>query len=250
MIRTFKDNRLITVDSLREAFQISVSGQPVISLTGAGGKTTTIRRLAEEYVKDDMPVIITTTTHMLMENVPWMLLEPSMVKAGLILKREKRLLAGTKSENGKISMPQETFLKDLLEMGSPVLIEADGAKRLPIKVQGENEPVLLKETTHIINVYGLDALGKRLKDVCFRSSFAAKILKCSEEDIVKEKEIAKLAMEFKQRKAGESGKVQYHVLLNKADTQEDIKRAENICFLLADEGMTDITVTGMDEKEG
>ncbi len=41
---------------------------------------------------------------------------------------------------------------------------------LPLKVPGEQEPVLLPQTTHVFSVYGMDALDqKKLEEICFRS---------------------------------------------------------------------------------
>ena len=43
---------------------------PIISVLGAGGKTTTIRRMTEEFAQLKRKVIVTTTTHMRVEEDP------------------------------------------------------------------------------------------------------------------------------------------------------------------------------------
>ena len=54
-------------------------------------------------------------------------------------------------------------MKKLMELAEQilVLIEADGARRLPLKVPAEHEPVIPEMTTHVLSVYGLDSIGKR-----------------------------------------------------------------------------------------
>ena len=51
--------------------------------------------------------------------------------------------------------------------GGIVLVEADGAKELPCKVPEEWEPVIPKQTTQVVAVYGLDAIGKHLQKLVF-----------------------------------------------------------------------------------
>ena len=46
-----------------------------------------------------------------------------------------------------------------------MLIEADGAKCLPLKVPAEHEPVILPETTHVLSLYGMDAVGGVMEKV-------------------------------------------------------------------------------------
>ena len=40
------------------------------------------------------------------------------------------------------------------------MIEADGAKRLPLKVPGEWEPVIPDFTDLVVGVIGMDAVGR------------------------------------------------------------------------------------------
>ena len=76
----------------------------------------------------------------------------------------------------KLGCLPEMFLEQIWKMGIPVLIEADGARRLPLKVPAGHEPVIHPRTTHVLSVYGLDAVGAALKDVCFREELAEKLL--------------------------------------------------------------------------
>ena len=63
---------------------------------------------------------------------------------------------------------------------------------LPLKVPGEQEPVLLPQTTHVFSVYGMDALDQKLEEICFRSEKSAELLGKQPEDQVTEEDIISL----------------------------------------------------------
>lgn len=242
MVKNYQEGLLTEKDSLSEALNIKINN-PVISVTGAGGKTTLIRILAEEYRRKKIPVIVTTTTHMLAEDSPWFLLEPSIDKAVKLLESEGMVWVGMPAENGKMKALPDEFLDRLTTFGYPLLIEADGAKKLPLKVPAGHEPVIIPKTTHVLGVYGLDAVGSPLKEVCFRRDIAAEILDAKMTDDVKEEDIAKLAFDSRGGKKGVLPYMEYRVVLNKAD---NIRREQTACRIgrLAEkQGFTGITVT-------
>lgn len=218
---------------------------PVISVTGAGGKTTMITKLAWEYRKKHIPVIVTTTTHMKIEDAPWFVLESSMETVMDVLSQEGMAWVGIPAEEGKMKAPPGWLFEQLLNCGCVVLIEADGAKRLPLKAPAEHEPVILKETTHVVYVCGLDAAGKPFQEVCFRPVLAAEILHKGITDRVCPEDILNLAFCFKGGKKGVLPTMKYSVILNKADTWEREQTASKICSLAEMRGMTDILVTAL-----
>lgn len=262
MVKKYQSERLVLKSSLLESIGVSLpachgkvsssvlqSVVPVISVIGAGGKTTTIRRLAKEYTDKRIPVIVTTTTHMLAENEPWFLLEPSLEKAKSILERQGMVWLGVSDSISKMKAPPRELLKRLLEWGYPLLIEADGAKRLPLKAPAEHEPVLLPETTHVVNIYGLDALGMELGKICFRADFAAKILKKKMTDHVQAKDIVALALDHQGGRKSISPGMRYHVILNKADTPGREEAAKDICRFANKQGFTELTITGYERQD-
>jgi hypothetical protein len=84
--------------------------------------------------------------------------------------------AGMQNGIHKISpLPPEEFEK-LRSVCDMLFIEADGAKMKPIKAPDTYEPVLPASTDVIMVSAGLDALGGRLEDVCFRKERAVEIL--------------------------------------------------------------------------
>ncbi len=154
---------------LCEALQVQ-KGE-VVALVGAGGKTTAMYRLGRELAGQGRRVIITTTT---------MIQEPTLQAGeGLVVEEDReRALALTQETLGQSHLvtlvarrlPIEFKLKgvppewiaSLRPLADVVLIEADGSKRLPLKAPAAHEPVIPEETTLLVPVAGMDAVGQPL----------------------------------------------------------------------------------------
>lgn len=121
----------------------------VTAIIGAGGKTTLLLRLAEELSRSGT-VIITTTTHIFPpQNMPFS--ETAALPAPV-------LCVGTPCEQGKLIAPREP-IGLLARYADYVLVEADGAKRLPIKAHAVHEPVIPAEAEQVICVVGASGLN-------------------------------------------------------------------------------------------
>lgn len=231
--------------------------RPVISAVGAGGKTTILHLLAEEYVRAGIPVLVTTTTHILKEGRPFFLTGYSEAKIRNVLERYGQAWIGDSAPEGKLmKLPDDGFEK-LIKLagqilsertgrleGIPVLIEADGAKRLPLKVPAEHEPVIPEMTTHVLSVYGLDSIGKKIEETVFRPERAEILLNKNRTECVTAQDIARLAAHQNAgRKACPENAV-YTVVLNKADSEKERHAALEICRMLAGRGIRRIIVTG------
>jgi len=247
MIYSFRDGRLCEVSSLRQAAGLTGIPSPVVSAAGAGGKTSAIRRLAQEYIESGQRVIVTTTTHMMVEDRPWFLLEPSAEKMGELLAAYGQAWVGTPAPGGKMQGVPCEFLDKIWKMGLPVLIEADGARKLPLKVPGEQEPVILPETTHVLSVYGLDAVGQRIEDVCFRPERAAELLDKKITERVTAEDIAFLAASDRAGRKGCPPEAVYTVVLNKADDRKRRECALEICGLLCGKEIGNVIVSCYEE---
>lgn len=140
----------------------------IISVIGAGGKTTLIHRLAEDYKKKNKKVLICTTTHMFREAET----DISCDVEQIIRKLEQRgiCMAGRidrENHDKIVSLPEE-ILKSAMRYADVVLIEADGSKHLPVKYPGAHEPVIYQNSTKIILVMGLWTLGQPINKTVFR----------------------------------------------------------------------------------
>ena len=153
--------------------------KPVISLVGAGGKTTCAYLLAEELAGEGKKVLVTTTTHMEHPNFLGRngAIDQSPEEIAAALEKSPIVTAGTSGLGGMKmrALPEEVF-GAVLPYFDAAVIEADGSKRHPFKVPASHEPVIRKETTHIMILAGMPAMGRPLCRVCFRMEEAEKLL--------------------------------------------------------------------------
>ena len=126
----------------------------IVSLVGGGGKTTLLYAMAAHCARKGWRVLVTTTTH---------IRQP----AAALWQAGHYAVIGTPAENGKLTLPQPQLLRRMAQADA-VFIEADGAKHYPCKLPAAHEPVLLPQSDIVLAVAGLSALGKPLREVCFR----------------------------------------------------------------------------------
>lgn len=138
-----------------------------LAFVGGGGKTTAMFQLARQF---ETPVIVTTTTHLAIDqgrlaDVHFILTEdapfPELEQA--IHEHQVVLLTGEPHADERLgSIPSHilTQLKSFAdEHGIPVLIEADGSRKLPIKAPAEKEPVIPDWVNVVCVVVGLSSVG-------------------------------------------------------------------------------------------
>lgn len=236
MIEKWEKGRLCPFPSILEALDICPKAAERISVAGAGGKTSLIKCLVSEYSSLNIPAVVTTTTHMYAEKKPYFVLEPTQEKIEEVLQKEGKIFLGKKTDNGKMQMPDEKWMDLLMGWKCPVLIEADGARHMPLKVPGENEPVFCRGTGRILYVYGMDAVGRPLGEVCFRAKDAAHMLKKEVYEPVFPQDIARLAMEANGAKKGVNKGIPFTLILNKTDLPGKRETAQKICKILKELG--------------
>lgn len=155
----------------------------ITCVVGSGGKTTLIHKLASDYRKQGKTVLITTTTHMY--NEPDTLVTDDPNEIIKCLKENKFAFAGCPSEEpSKIKALSAATLHAVISYADEVLIEADGSRGLPIKMPGENEPVIYPECDRVIVVSSLNAIGKPAGEVVHRPSLAFPILGIDEATLI------------------------------------------------------------------
>ncbi|MGL4392305.1 MAG: selenium-dependent molybdenum cofactor biosynthesis protein YqeB [Fusobacteriaceae bacterium] len=170
-----------------EIFQVEKGD--VITVTGGGGKTSLIFKLADE-LKSLGNVLVTTTTKLF---IP----EPSQyeriflagnIEASFIGHNSNVDIFGSKIEKDRdkfFGVSEDELRKFLDESNKKydfVLIEGDGSRRKPIKFWAEHEPVIPSFTTKIIGVANINALGKNICDVVHRGEFFCKKFGCNIQD--------------------------------------------------------------------
>ena len=145
-------------------------GRGVTALIGGGGKTTLLYALAEE-LRGRGRVIVCTSTHIRMpEQYPLMTGDAEALRVAL--DKENVVCAGTPAEDGKLTAPAASF-EELSALADYVLLEADGAKGLPLKAHAGHEPVIPANAQRVVLVVGADGFGKPIDKVCHRPALYA-----------------------------------------------------------------------------
>ena len=135
----------------------------IVSLVGGGGKTTLLYAMADHCARKGWRVLVTTTTHI---RQPAACYAPDEAALSALWQAGRYAVIGTPAENGKLTMPPQLLRR--MAQADAVFIEADGAKHHPCKLPAAHEPVLLPQSDIVLAVAGLSALGKSLREVCFR----------------------------------------------------------------------------------
>lgn len=236
-------------ECIYDALKIITDEKQIISFVGAGGKTSLIYALAKEFDKLGKKVIVTTTTHMFMPENNVVLTE-NINDIKNMLNKTNIVTVGTQSDDlvisclnnrKKIKGVSLDLANKLIDIADIVLVEADGSKRLPLKVPANHEPVILEDTTMVIGVAGLDALGKSISEICHRSNLVAELLNVDENHIITPQDMAVILSSKKgQRK---NVNCDYRVIINKADNINQIDEAKNIASELHNLGVYECAIT-------
>ncbi len=229
--------------SLIHAFGIDHRNAPIISVVGAGGKTKTIEQLAMEYKQLRKKVIITTTTQMFQPDQFLWCSEEATETLLNYLEIDYAVWMGLPCSDGKMKAPKPSFLDQLKELNIPMLIEADGAKRLPFKVPRENEPVILPGSQMVVGVLGMDALGRTIKEICFHPELVALYLHKTEDQLITKEDYIEVIKGSHGLAKGVTQDMDYIVVLNKVDNEERVRAACQIRDILMRQGIRRIYLT-------
>ena len=154
-------------------------GPGVTVVVGSGGKTTLLATLARELPGT---VVLTTTTHIL--PFPDMPLVTSADAADVraALAESRVVCVGSQAEkNGKLTTP-DLGIDGLASLADYVLVEADGARRLPLKAHAAWEPVIPACAQRTILVLGASGLGHPVSEKVHRPELFCKLAACAPDD--------------------------------------------------------------------
>jgi molybdenum cofactor cytidylyltransferase len=145
----------------------------LVSLVGAGGKTTTMFRLAGELASLGWNVITTTTTMIWREDrCGFTILEREgdrlldQVSAALADHDPVCVASRYDEAKGKLIGIDPSLADALIALPQvdAVIVEADGAKGRSLKAPADYEPVIASSTSILIPVAAVDAIGRPLDD--------------------------------------------------------------------------------------
>lgn len=155
---------------LRQAFDIARGD--VAAFVGAGGKTSLLVGLGYELAESGWRVLATATTEIPTEQLslyPYAMRYDSGAEAiSRALSEFHFVFLYDKStwQKGVVSGPREDWARELLDSvdSDVLLVEADRSEGLPFKAPYEDEPWIPPETSLVVPIASLSALGKPLDD--------------------------------------------------------------------------------------
>jgi probable selenium-dependent hydroxylase accessory protein YqeC len=153
---------------------LGIKAKEMISLVGAGGKTTLMFRLAKELFLNGKKVVTTTTTKIL-EPTPGetgsLFIDPDEEKIKDFVWRHLDqyhhiTIALERLGSGKLKGISPNLVKGLWSSHGidTIIIEADGAAGRPVKAPRENEPVIPTNTTLVVAILGVDGMEMELNE--------------------------------------------------------------------------------------
>src|SRR2546421_8568600 len=182
---------------------LDLAPRPLISIVGAGGKTTTMYMLASELAQRGKRVITTTTTNIYFpkeDETDTLIVAaetPALLKmVSAAWKQHHRItVAGRAIGAGKIAglqldQPYELLMKSGADV---VIVEADGARHKMIKAPGEHEPVIPLQTNVALLMISAEAINQPLSDrIAHRPEQVATVTGINVGDVLSPAVIARL----------------------------------------------------------
>lgn len=236
---------LSKTDRLSDALDVP---RGITSIVGGGGKTTLMLRLARELSASGARVIATTSTHIFPpEGVATLTgANDSDLKDALF--RERLVCLGTPAEHGKLAAPQ-VAISALPALADYVLVEADGAKQLPVKAPAAHEPVIPEGTKLVVAVAGLDALGQTVGNAAFRPALLAALIGANEAHALTPGDLARVLTHENGQRKGVLQSMRYCVLLNKAENEAALRAALEIAFYMERDHVERVVIAALKHRK-
>jgi probable selenium-dependent hydroxylase accessory protein YqeC len=182
---------------------INLPPLPLISIVGAGGKTTTMYTLASELASQGRRVITTTTTNIYFPKqgeTDTLIVSPEtltllkMVNAAW-QQHHRVTVAGRVIGAGKLAglQPDQPYQLLTKSGANVVIVEADGARHSMIKAPAEHEPVVPPQTNVALLMMSAEAINQPLSaEIAHRPGRVAAVLGINQGDVLTPAHIARL----------------------------------------------------------
>ncbi len=174
---------------------ITLPAHPLVSIVGAGGKTTTMYTLADELARQGKRVITTTTTNIYFpkeDETDTLIVAsetPRLLKMlSTIWRQHHRVtVAGSVLGAGKLAglQPDQPYELLMKSGADAVIVEADGARHHMIKAPAEYEPVVPPQTNVALLLMSANAINQPLSpEVAHRPERIAAVLGVDQGEIL------------------------------------------------------------------
>lgn len=210
----------------------------VVSIVGSGGKTTLMFALAAELAERGEQVVTTTTTKIFpprSSESPELVVsdnEESLLKKMQEVLQETMHVTVAKEHLGpKLEGLSPSLIDRIREQGiaDVILVEADGAKRCPLKAPNEAEPVIPPSTTLTVAVAGLDGIGNpNTEEHVFRPDRFSLLTGIDEGDVITPESVARIVLHSEGLTKGTPEKAEMVVILNKGEIDEGLDLGKEV----------------------
>lgn len=210
--------------NLIDELKLNLEKSELITLVGAGGKTSIMFELAREIRSKGKSVLITTTTAIFFpeSNTYDKVLITADENMGIFVRESGKIcvLGSRVTSENKLLGINKSFIDAVYNSSifDFILVEGDGSRRLSIKAPAGYEPVIPKYTSVVIGVIGLDSLGRRINNTSVhRPEIFCNVTKMNMNDIIDSSCIVKLVSNHNGIfKSAPQNSTKY-LILNKAD---------------------------------
>ena len=217
---------------------LRLTNHDVVAFIGAGGKTAAMFRLAGEIVESGGRVITTTTTRLGLDQLslaPVHVTTFEEVQVALQTSQHVLFIGGIDHAQQKLLGIPQSLISNLQSLTSnfkpptSILIEADGSKQLPFKAPAEHEPVIPDFVTHVVNIVGIDVIGKPLTgEYVHRPEIVARLAETRVGTIINPELIAKVLMHPQGGFKNVPSNARVSVLINKVENDDRLRAAREI----------------------
>ena len=142
---------------------LNIKNGDILSIVGSGGKTTTMFTLGRELINSK--TLLTTSTKIGRQvGIDYETIDKfedlknMYIKSGIYL-------SGNSVENNKFTGIDNMDLEMISYLFDYIIIEADGAKMMPLKGWREIEPVILNGSNKTLGIIPIDIYNMKLKDI-------------------------------------------------------------------------------------
>lgn len=220
----------------------------VVSLVGAGGKTSAMYRLARELADAGYRGVVTTTTKVWVptpEQVPELVVAERWPQAvadleAALARKPLVALGASRGPEGKLYGIDPDWVGALRPgLGVDfVLVEADGAAGRPLKGPAGHEPVIPPSTTLLVPVVGASALGQPLgSETAHRPEIVARLTGLSLGEAITPQAVARLLLHPEGNTKGAPASARVVPLINQVDTPQARALAQDVAALVLQQGL-------------
>ena len=208
---------------------LAVSAGDLVSIVGAGGKTSLMYGLGHELVAAGKPGLLTTTTRVRRPErgqVPRVVLGPETETTARRIAEGIRasgsVLAALEESDSKLKGFSPGFVEELYSgcRQWTVVAECDGAMGKSFKVPRDHEPPMAPSTSVYVVLVGVDCLGRSLNDdLIFQPADVGRLTGRKEDATVDEDLVAETVLSKRSYLGRKPPGARMCVLLNKVDPQ-------------------------------